>query len=187
MTNTANIRFEPSNVAYVAVDLDTHEMSGGVMDETTGTFYPVGGGGGGGTIRCCKINIINNDPDYDLYLHYSDGQYALDQGYISQDGSTPYVYVPDLNGYGGMGGFSDYKIADKNGGTGVIYIIQEAWLSGGEPVYQQIMEITSAYISYVTPTADENVTITENGGKKIITLTDATQDGELTLALTHKE
>lgn len=186
MTNTANIRFEPSNVAYVAVDLDTHEMSGGVMDETTGTFYPVGGGGGDGTIRCCKINIINNDPDYDLYLDYED-QYALDQGYLSQDNSTPFVYVPGLNAYVRMSNFNGYKIADKNGGTGVIYIPQNAWVEGGETVYGQIMEIKSAFISYVTPSAVDNVSITEDGGKKIITLTDVTKDGELTLALTHSE
>ena len=46
MAKNANIRFENANVAYVAVDPDTHEMTGGVMDETTGIFYPVGGGGG---------------------------------------------------------------------------------------------------------------------------------------------
>ena len=51
MAKNANIRFEDANVAYVNVDTDTHEMTGGVMDETTGTFYPVGGGGGGPTLN----------------------------------------------------------------------------------------------------------------------------------------
>lgn len=56
MTKNANIRFEPANVAYVNVDLETHEMTGGVMDETTGTFYPVCGD------TMPKIHIkFNND------------------------------------------------------------------------------------------------------------------------------
>ena len=60
MTNTANIRFQPSNVAYVAVDLDTHEMTGGVMDETTGTFYPVGGGSGDFTTATMSVSNISS-------------------------------------------------------------------------------------------------------------------------------
>ena len=44
MITTANIRFNNSNIAYITVDPDTHELTGGVMDETTGIFYPIGGG-----------------------------------------------------------------------------------------------------------------------------------------------
>lgn len=65
MAKNANIRFENANVAYVNVDTDTHEMTGGVMDETTGTFYPVGGGGGGDeylVIPEQAVNITNEDP-----------------------------------------------------------------------------------------------------------------------------
>lgn len=44
MANNANIRFNNANVAYVNIDTETHAMTGGVMDETTGTFYPASGG-----------------------------------------------------------------------------------------------------------------------------------------------
>lgn len=59
MAKNANIRFENANVAYVSVDTDTHELTGGVMDETTGTFYPVGGGGGVSN-PVIKVTFINN-------------------------------------------------------------------------------------------------------------------------------
>lgn len=44
MITTAIIRFNNSNIAYISVDPDTHELTGGIMDETTGIFYPIGGG-----------------------------------------------------------------------------------------------------------------------------------------------
>ena len=61
MAKNANIRFENANVAYVNVDTDTHELTGGVMDETTGIFYPVGGGGGGLSIDPPVLTLTLTD------------------------------------------------------------------------------------------------------------------------------
>ncbi|MBR2511403.1 MAG: hypothetical protein IKL32_00015 [Alphaproteobacteria bacterium] len=61
MAKNANIRFENANVAYVSVDTDTHELTGGVMDETTGIFYPVGGGGSGVDNPILTIEVDTTD------------------------------------------------------------------------------------------------------------------------------
>lgn len=58
MSKNAYIRFENANVAYVSVDTDTHELTGGVMDETTGIFHPVGGGGIANPV--CTLTVIHS-------------------------------------------------------------------------------------------------------------------------------
>lgn len=188
MTNTANIRFEPSNVAYVAVDLDTHEMSGGVMDETTGTFYPVGGGGGGDSpIRCCKVNVTNNDETKTLYAdHYGDG-YALRSYMGSGDmvGSM-FMYIPSADGLANGGDYKTNGVIAGPGETGEMYLINSCWskLVGGEWVLQYFLGALSKSATNITYEAVDNVSVTEDSDYYYFALTDNTKDGELNLTAT---
>lgn len=190
MTNTANIRFEPSNVAYVAVDLETHEMSGGVMDETTGTFYPVGGGGGGGSpIRVCKVNITNESTTDDLYVDYYGGGITLGSHLLGPAGATGTLmpYVPSANAMNDAG---DYKnrgfIAEKNGGTGVIYLINSGWNArmGDDWVW------STGLFTVSKSDADISIEIVSNVSKEDgdetswdYSLTDDTMDGEINITI----
>lgn len=79
MTNTANIRFEPSNVAHVNVDLETHEMTGGVMDETTGIFYPIGGGGGSNITPILSLTLTEDSNSYTV------PKYCIVDGEVMED------------------------------------------------------------------------------------------------------
>ena len=152
MTNTANIRFEPSNVAYVAVDLETHEMSGGVMDETTGTFYPVGGGGGV-TNPVIEITFINN-------IGSSIG---------------PYLYIINETDVRAV----QYEIA--NGETKVINAaVIPVSFDGPEGPFTYAVEL---WQMECTKTASDAVNCTYDSGEDVITLTDTTENGSITLTL----
>lgn len=154
MTNTANIRFEPSNVAYVAVDLDTHEMTGGVMDETTGTFYAVGGGGGA-SYHKLTMHLVNSDPDY--YL----------------EGMIPaYIYEKDgnlvLNG-------SEISIAPS--GSIDIDFLYTYWEAEGEDGYN--FNLNSFLNNNEIDSVDDETNCTYGYG--IIAITDATEDASITV------
>lgn len=154
MTNTANIRFEPSNVAYVAVDLDTHEMSGGVMDETTGTFYPVGGGGGISN-PIIEVTFINNT--------------GVPTG--------PLLHIFDEND-------NDIKrilYAFPNGATEVINtVVFPTSFDGPEGPFTYFEEIL---MTDVTITASDAVNCTFDIGDSAIIVTDPSKNGSITLTL----
>lgn len=186
MTNTANIRFEPSNVAYVAVDLDTHEMSGGVMDETTGTFYPVGGGGGDNPIVYIKANITDVDANIDLYDYDDSYTYAsLSSSYFTTpDNSTfsPYFITTHSTIYSGVSGTGSL-VAGKNGGTGEIYFIPYLAMiyENGEWTKTEKIKIQKSLVDAITEVS--NVTITDNGSEYVFELTDPTAIGEMNISL----
>lgn len=152
MAKNANIRFENANVAYVNVDTDTHELTGGVMDETTGTFYPVGGGGGVSN-KVIEITFINNT------------------------GSSigPYLYIINETEVRAV----QYEIA--NGETEVINAaVIPVSNDGPEGPFTYAVEL---WQMQCTKTASDAVNCTYDSGDDVVTLTDTSENGSITLTL----
>lgn len=168
MTKNANIRFENANVAYVSVDTDTHELTGGVMDETTGIFYPVGGGG---------VGIAN--PILTLSIDAS--------GVIGDLGTIDYLTVTEDNMVK-----NKLAVMISGGDTYEFEIFVPAWDNGDDPdVF--VWTNSSANggfvgtIKVITATDTENcmANIDQNDGSMYIMVTDPTQPANATLTVTN--
>ena len=161
MAKNANIRFDDANVAYVSVDDTTHEMTGGVMDETTGTFYPVGGGG---TEITNPILTINVDAS----------------GVVGDIGALPLIQLNDgsLQNIAAMvvGGSSysyDTIVLDyyDNGDS--------AYFWDGSTAYPSI----TGYVGTLSVSDEVNIAVTLSGGTFYGEITDPTEPASFTLTV----
>lgn len=161
----ANIRFDNKNVAYVNVDKETHNMTGGVMDETTGTFYPVGGGG---TEITNPILTINVDAS----------------GVVGEVGSVPLIQFND-------GSLQNVDNIVNGGSTYAFegYVLEDV-LEGEENEYWWICPPVNTVLDTnktLSVSNEVNVTVTLNQGSGIFQamITDPTQPASFTLTVTN--
>ena len=136
-------------------------------------------GGDSIPIRYIKCNIVNNtnvalyagntglNPDFCLYaLNGSSAQFPY-----TMEGANALI-TSDID--------TPIKIADADGGTGVIYYIPSYYWKTQQPDYI-ILRVDSDSANITNKT---NVTWYEDNGDKCIKLTDISQNGEFTWAIT---
>ena len=153
-------------------DIDVRQYRTADVDVT-------GGGGDSIPIRYIKCNIINNTT-YDLYAGYT-GTSPDFCNYAVDGDSQPYLFTMEgVNALVNSDIDTPVKIANANGGTGVIYYIPQYFWKDNQP----------SYISFQTDGASTNftdktnVTWYEDSLKQCIKLTDDTQNGEFTWTIT---
>lgn len=174
---------DDSTLGAVAVTIEDHlndlKYTFGGENLEAGEVYEIGAGGDSIPIRYIKCNIVNNST-YDLYagntnLNPDFTTYAID----GNNGDYPYT-MEGVNALVNSDIDTPVKIADANGGTGVIYYIPSYFWKTNEPSYL-ILRVDGDSSNITNKT---NITWYEDNGRNCIKLTDNSQNGEFTWTIT---
>ena len=184
---------DDSTLAGVAVTIEDHlndlKYAFFGTDLEAGEVYEIGAGGGGSPVRVCKANITNESTTDDLYVDYSADGITLGSHLMGPEGSTGTLmpYVPTANAMNSAG---DYKtiglIAEKNGGTGVIYFINSGWNTkvGDDWIWHTGLFCTSKSDTNMSIEIVSNVTEVDTDEYSYdYVLTDDTIDGEINMTI----
>ena len=140
----------------------------------------VSGGGGESPINYLKLNITNVDTTYDLYdCDDSHTGSSLTDYFTDDFGTTYQIYNPNRNALI-FTSLAKNLIAEKNGGTGVAYLIPK-WQTNLSPGTVSRFDIPPSF--YTSIENVDNVTITETPFACSLELTDITKSGEINISL----